>query len=363
MKRRQFLQCGLAATMATPLMAALSQDRLDSAAAQLSKAVSNGKVTSAVLHVSHQGTAFTRHFGQANDDSMFLLGSISKPICVTALMTLFDQGQFRLDDPARKYLPGFTGDGRDSVTVQHLLTHVSGLPDQLANNNALRKSHATLEQFVEHTLRTPLEFTPGSRYQYSSMAILLACHIAERISGINILELVDRTVLQPLKMTHSALGLGRFKLEDLVPTQVEFAAPEAGGGDPTAREWDWNSSYWRKLGSPWGGVHASAADIARYLDELMHARGAAVKPETAKLMTRNHNPAGIESRGLGLDVGLNSVLKVSAKTFGHSGSTGTYAWADPESDTICVVLTSLPARAMTPHPRDLASAEVAAAVS
>lgn len=363
MKRRQFLQCGLAASMATPLIAALSKERFDLAEAELAKAVANGKVTAAVLHVSHRGMAVTRHFGQANDDSMFLLGSISKPICVTALMTLYDQGKFRLDEPVKKYLPGFTGDGREAVTIQHLLTHVSGLPDQLADNNTLRKNHASLSEFVEHTLRTPLEFVPGSRYQYSSMGILLACHIAEWISGIGILELVDRTVFQPLQMKHSALGLGRFKLEELVPMQVEFAAPEAGGGDPTAKDWDWNSIYWRKLGSPWGGVHASAADIAKYLDELMHAKGAAVKPETARLMTRNHNSAGLAPRGLGLDVGLNSSLKVSTSAFGHSGSTGTMAWADPATETICVVLTSLPARAMTPHPRDLASAQVAAAVS
>jgi CubicO group peptidase (beta-lactamase class C family) len=73
---------------------------------------------------------------------MFLLGSISKPISVTAVMTLFDQGQFQLDDRVKRFLPAFTGDGRDAVTLRHLLTHVSGLPDQLADNNELRKQHA-----------------------------------------------------------------------------------------------------------------------------------------------------------------------------------------------------------------------------
>src|SRR5262249_24810305 len=74
--------------------------------------------------------SFTRHFGKAaSDDAMFLLGSISKPINVTAVMTLFDQGKFRLDDRVKKFLPAFTGDGRDAVTIRHLLTHVSGLPE------------------------------------------------------------------------------------------------------------------------------------------------------------------------------------------------------------------------------------------
>src|SRR4029077_8485551 len=106
-------------------------------------------------------------------------------------------------------------DGRDRVTIQHLLTHVSGLPDQLPENDALRKKHAGLAEFVDHAIGTPLNFAPGSKYQYSSMAILLACHVAELISGVDILKLVDRSVLQPLGLKHSALGLGRFARDDM----------------------------------------------------------------------------------------------------------------------------------------------------
>src|SRR5260221_5032804 len=142
---------------------------------------------------------------------MFLLGSVLKPINVTAVMTLFDQGKFQLDDRVKKFLPGFTGDGRDAVTIRHLLTHVSGLPDQLANNNELRKRHAPLTEFAAHTIRTPLAFAPGTRYRYSSMGIMLAARVAELISGTDILTLVDRAVFQPLDMKHSAHGLGRFK--------------------------------------------------------------------------------------------------------------------------------------------------------
>ena len=76
----------------------------------------------------------------------------------------------------------------------------------------------------------------------------------------------------------------------------------------------------------------------------------------------NHNPAGIAPRGLGFNVGAAAGSSgCSEKTFGHTGSTGTIAWADPVSQTICVVLTSLPARAIQPHPRDLAAAKVASA--
>ena len=363
MQRRTFLGTALAVATASPLFAALRGERWDDAAEVLERATAAKQVDAAVLHVVQKDESFTRHFGKAaSGDAMFLLGSISKPINVTAVMTLFDQGKFQLDDRVKKFLPAFTGDGRDEVTIRHLLTHVSGLPDQLANNNELRKQHAPLTEFAEQAIRTRLDFAPGTRYQYSSMGILLAARIAELISGSDILTLVDRTVFQPLGMKHSAQGLGRFKLEEMVSCQMEGAAPESGGGDPQAKEWDWNSPYWRKLGAPWGGTHASAPDVARFLGEFLGARGKAVKPETARLMIKNHNPEGFTPRGLGFGVGKESGSPgCSERTFGHTGSTGTLCWADPASETICVVLTSLPRRAAKRHPRELAAERVAAA--
>jgi CubicO group peptidase (beta-lactamase class C family) len=363
MRRRTFLGTALAMATTSPLFAAPREGRWEGAAEVLERATADKQVQAAVLHVVRGDESFTRHFGKAaSDDAMFLLGSVSKPINVTAVMTLFDRGKFQLDDRVKKFLPEFTGDGREDVTVGHLLTHVSGLPDQLADNGELRKQHASLADFAKHALRAKLDFAPGSRYQYSSMGVLLATRIAEVISGSDILTLVDKAVFQPLGMKHSAQGLGRFKLEEMVPCQTDGAAPESGGGDPKAREWDWNSAYWRKLGAPWGGTHASAPDLARFLGEFLGARGKAVKPETARLMTKNHNPKGLTPRGLGFGVGKGAgSAGCSERTFGHTGSTGTLFWADPESETVCVVLTSLPARAVKPHPREVAAERVAAA--
>jgi CubicO group peptidase (beta-lactamase class C family) len=365
MNRRTFLGSALAAANASPLLASLRAERWDDAAEVLKQATAGKQVNAAVLHVAQRDESYTRHFGAAtSDDAMFLLGSISKPINVTAVMTLFDQGKFQLHDPVKKFLPAFKGDGRDDVTIRHLLTHTSGLGDQLVNNNELRKQHAPLTEFAAHAVRARLDFTPGARYQYSSMGILLATRIAELVSSSNILTLVDRTVFRPLNMKHSAQGLGRFKLAEVVSCQMEGAAPESGSGDPLAKEWDWNSPYWRKLGAPWGGTHASAPDIAAFLAEFLGARGKAVKPETARLMIKNHNPAGFTPRGLGFGVGKEAGNPgCSERTFGHTGSTGTLCWADPASETICVVLTSLPRRAMQRHPRELAAQRVAATAS
>ena len=195
MKRRTFIKSALAVGLGTPVLAAqhvIQRAGLDKAVEALARATREGQVAAAVLHIIQRGTSFTRSFGKAQtEDAMFLLGSISKPIAVTALMTLFDRGEFKLDDPLKKFIPQFAGDHRDQVTMQHLLTHVSALPDQLAENNELRSKHAPLSEFVEHAIRTPLQFVPGSNYQYSSMAILLAARVAELISGTDILRLVD----------------------------------------------------------------------------------------------------------------------------------------------------------------------------
>jgi CubicO group peptidase (beta-lactamase class C family) len=363
MQRRTFLATALSATNAPPLLAVLTERRWDNAAEVLERATEAKQVDAAVLHVVQRDDSFTRYFGKAaSAEAMFLLGSISKPINVTALMTLFDEGKFRLEDRVKKFLPAFTGEGRDDVTIRHLLTHVSGLPDQLLNNIELRMRHAPLTEFVSQAVLAPLAFAPGSQYQYSSMGILLAARIGEIVSASDMPTLVDRRVFQPLGMKHSAQGLGRFKLKELVSCQMEGAAPESGSGDLRAADWDWNSPYWRKLGAPWGGTHASAPDVAKFLGEFLAAHGKVVRPETARLMVRNHNPAGLTPRGLGFAVGKESGSRgCSERTFGHTGSTGTLCWADRASDTICVVLTSLPARAVRPHPRDLAAERAAAA--
>jgi CubicO group peptidase (beta-lactamase class C family) len=365
MKRRTFLQSGLGTTLAVPVIAAVKQDELDAAAGVLTRAVADGQVYAAALYVRQGKSVFAKSFGACKSaDDIFLLASISKPMSVAALMTLCDQGEFRLDDPVRKFIPEFSGDGRDSITVRQLLTHVSGLPDQLPENESLRRRHAKLSEFVDRAIRTPLLFDPGSQYRYSSMGILVASEAAHRISGTEFLEFVDNTIFQPLEMKHSALGLGRFKLEETMRCQVEDAAPESGAGDPSAKEWDWNSPFWRKLGAPWGGAHGSAPDVARFFAEFLHPAGKVLETETARLMRRNNNRGGLRPRGLGFDIGAKAGSPgCSERTFGHSGATGTLAWADPATDTICVVLTTLPARAANPHPRKLASDRVAKAVA
>ncbi len=357
MKRRTFLQSSLCAAVGTPVLAALNQGNLNSAAKALADATASGQVRAASLFVQQNESSFARSFGAAKSiDAIFLLASISKTISSAAVMSLYDQGEFALDDRVTKFIPEFTGAGRETITIQQLLTHVSGLPDQLPQNAKLRAQHAPLSEFVNAAIHTPLLFTPGTKYSYSSMAILLATEIAQRISGMTIAKLTDEAIYRPLNMKHSAMGLGNFKLDSVMLNQVERAAPESGAGDPSTKSWDWNSPYWRKMGAPWGAAHGSAPDVAKFLNEFLHPTGKALKPETLQLMIKNHNPPGLRPRGLAFDLGpKTSSPKFRKHSFGHTGSTGTICWADTATKTICVVLTTLPSRAVSPHPRDIAS--------
>lgn len=364
MKRRTFLQAGLGLAFTTRLQADFDTRKLESAGNILSQASQRGQVQSSALYVQQGSNVLSKVYGQAaNTDAMFLLASITKTISAAAVMTLFDEGHFQLEDRVQRFIPEFRNDGREQITIRQLLTHVSGLPDQLPENAKLRARHAPLSEFVAHAIKTPLLFEPGTRYSYSSMAILLATEVARRITGRTIAELTHDRVFKPLKMTRSAMGLGAFGLSDVVLNQVELAAPESGSGDDSAKSWDWNSPYWRSLGAPWGAAHASAEDVARFLKEFLHPTGAILNPETIRLMISNQNGPGFRPRGLGFDLGrIGNTPSLSPVTIGHTGSTGTICWADPETDSICVVLTTLPHRAVSPHPRDLVSAQVASAI-
>jgi CubicO group peptidase (beta-lactamase class C family) len=278
-------------------------------------------------------------------------------------MSLYDRGEFKLEDPVVKFLPAFSQDARREITIKQLLTHTSGLPDQLPENDSLRRRHAPLEDFVQRAMQTPLLFAPGSRYSYSSMGILLASEIAHTITAQTFSQFVRSQIFEPLAMDRTALGLGELQLEETMQCQVEHAAREAGAGDPSTLDWDWNSAYWRNLGAPWGGVHASAADVSKFLRSFLNNSGQCLKPETATLMITNHNDPRFAPRGLGFALGSAAHSPhCSEAVFGHSGSTGTLCWADPATDTVCVVLTTLPAAAGKVHPRQLAADYIARSV-
>ena len=321
-------------TFVAHLGLALEKDRLQGAFRILDKVTGSGEVAAACLYV-RQGASLTRRaFGQAKSvDTVFLLASITKPMTVTGLMVLVDRAKVSLSDPVRRYIPEFHGAERDQVTVRHLLTHTSGLPDMLPDNEALRRRHAPLKDFVAGACKVPLLFRPGAECRYQSMGILLAAEIVERVAKTSCREFLRKEVFGPLGLSQTSLGLGGRRIPDTAQCQVT-------GND----DWNWNSPYWREFGAPWGGAHASASDVGRFLEYFLKPDSRVLNPATAASMIVNQNPGLNQPWGIGWMVGSGKLANsCSARAFGHWGSTGTIAWADPATGVSFVLLTTKPA--------------------
>ena len=251
---------------------ALRKQHAEEAAELVRKATASGDVREAVLDVQQGKFRFSRAFGEARGpETAFLIASISKPMTAAGVVLLADRGKLALSDPVYKFIPEFTGGDRELVTVQHLLTHTSGLPDMLPENIELRKRHAPLADFVAGVCKTPLLFRPGTKVSYQSMGILLASEIAQRITRVPFRDFLRREIFLPLGMRETSLGLGGRRIADTAQCQVEN----------NHDDWNWNTPYWRDLGAPWGGVHATAGDIAKFLGAFLRPNGLVLKRETA----------------------------------------------------------------------------------
>ena len=368
MNRRDILKATGATMIASGLPAQAAtggwdKAKLEQAAALMADWIKDGRVEGASILVTQGGRQFARNFGTAKGpEPVFLLASLSKPMTAAAVMSLVDGGQLSLDDKVVKFFPGFTGDGRETITIRNLLTHTTGLPDMLANDEALRQQHATLADYREGALKAPLKFPPGTKYSYASMGILLSAEIAQKITGKPIADIVEERVFRPLGMTRTGFGLRGRSNATTVPSQAAPAMTD--DGKKTWSDWNWNSNYWRNLGAPWGGALGSAADLNRFYREFIDQRGTIIKPANELLMITNQSPTGVKASGLGFDLPPSvGAPACGPRTFGHNGSTGTYSWADPDTGTICVVLTTLYEAAVRPHPTHLVGDLVAQAVA
>jgi CubicO group peptidase (beta-lactamase class C family) len=367
MNRRNMLKATGATMIASQLpaqAAAGSWDRakLDQAAGLMESWIADGRVQGASILVTQGARQFARNLGAAKGaESVFLLASITKPMTAAAVMTLVDAGQLSLDDKAVKFFPAFIGEGRETITIRNLLTHTGGLPDMLADDEMLREHHAPLVEYAAGALKAPLKFAPGSKYSYSSMGILLSAEIAQQIAGKPITDIVEERVFKPLGMRRTGYGLRGRANSTTVASQPAPAMSEVG--KKSWDGWNWNSEYWRNLGAPWGGALGSAADIARFYREFLEQRGRILKPATEQMMIVNQSPPGVKPSGLGFDLPPSvGAPACGPRTFGHNGSTGTYSWADPDTGTVCVVLTTLYEAAVRPHPTHLVGNLVAEAV-
>ena len=320
--------------LAQSVLFALRRGNLNKCIDLIDQQTSSGQVSAATISVSHRGSVSQHAFGNAKTaDAVFLIASITKPMTATAVMTLVDRRQISLSDPVHRFIPEFRGEGRELVLIKHLLTHTSGLPDMLPEDQDLRKRHAPLAEFVARTCRTPLLFKPGSEVRYQSMGILLAAEIVSRVTKAFFPSFLKDRVFGPLHMGDTSLGLGGRAISQTMRSQVVQVS-----------DWDWNSSYWRNLGAPWGGAHSTVSDLARFLHYFAHPDQRVLKPETAAAMITNQTEGLNKPWGLGWMINNRDFGSgCSTATFGHSGSTGTLCWLDPKKDISFVLLTTKPA--------------------
>lgn len=329
--------------------AGVASPQLETASQILSAETSSGRVLAASLLVARHGKILLhRGYGKlapaanakpVTPGTVFLLASITKPLTACALMQLVERGRVSLNDPAHLYLPQLK---HREIRVRDLLSHTSGMPDMLPENTELRRAHAPLSEFVTRALTTPLLYAPGTDFRYQSMGTLLAGEIVERVSGMKLRDFERQEIFEPLGMKDSSLGLGGRRIEDTAWCQT---AP-----GPDTDRFGANSPYWRDMGHPWGGMHSTTMDLAILLQTFLNGgvyNGRRVfSPATVAAMTRDQNTS-LPGRSWGLGWGLATSPVwayfgdlVSPRTFGHSGATGTVAWADPDSGLVCVILTT-----------------------
>ncbi len=354
----KFLAAGIALTMtlraelqpALPPAARMSAARLETASRLLAAEISSGRVLAASLLVArHEKVVLHRGYGKlaptgearpVTPGTVFLLASITKPVTACSLLLLAERGKVSLNDPARVYLPELA---HQDIRVRDLLSHTSGMPDMLPENTELRRAHAPLSEFVKHAMTTPLLYPPRTDFRYQSMGTLLAGEIVERVSGKRLRDFEREEIFAPLGMKDSSLGLGGRRIEDTAWCQSQPG--------PDTDRFGANSPYWRDMGHPWGGMHSTTMDLAillqTFLDGGVYAGKRVFSRATVAAMTRDQNTAIGKPWGLGWGLATSIVWSyfgelVSPRTFGHSGATGTVAWADPETGLVCVILTTRP---------------------
>jgi CubicO group peptidase (beta-lactamase class C family) len=300
-------------------------------------------------------------------DSIFQIHSMTKPVVAIAAMMLAEEGKLQLGDPVENYLPEFRGQWvaesksaeamllrRPSrpVTLHDLMTHTSGMstnpPEAIKElHGAL---HKTLAEVVLVESQQPLDFDPGTRWQYSNTGIAALARIIEVVSGMYFEKFLDSRIFQPLGMKDTYLFPPKEKhhrmptayiLKDGRP--VKYTADPLGEGVMKFREG-------AKYPLPEGGLYSTASDLY-LLYQMMLNKGQyngvrILSPASVEVMTRVHTGDLVTSQpgagwGLGWFVIKDSsgtLSLLSPGTYGHGGRYGTFCFIDPKKDLIGIFM-------------------------
>jgi CubicO group peptidase (beta-lactamase class C family) len=322
------------------------------------RGIRQGVYPGAVVVVGRRDTVlYARGFGHLSwargaprpsaRDTRWDLASLTKVVATaSAAMVLVDEGRLELDAPVAKYLPRFTGEGRELITVRMLLDHTSGLRAYLPFYRLVSDRAAALELLY----REPPIRIPGVRPEYSDLNAILLGLVVEAVSGESLDAFASREVFAPLRLQSTVFAPALTSALSVAPSWSRAGHPVPG------RVNDDNANL---LGGVAGhaGLFSTGDDIARFaqawLSEGATADGPWVKPTLLREFLQRSTQSG--TRMLGWDTPEQRGRTPSIyghlagpRTFGHSGWTGTMLWIDPTRDLFLVFLTN---RSLEPRAR------------
>jgi serine beta-lactamase-like protein LACTB len=291
MKRLALLLCFPFAVMAAPIDPPSPQQSLDALVASRFKPELPGV---AALVVKDGRPLLRKGYGMANvelgvpirPEHVFRIGSTTKMFTATAVMLLVDEGRIALDAPVSRYLPDAPRQW-DKVTVEHLLTHTSGIPNLTMDSGYWRTTarlEHTLDELVAPARERPLEFAPGTKFVYNNTGYHLLAQIVEKVSGKEFFEFVDGRIVQPLGLKHTGPGDDR-KLNPGLVTGYR-----AG---PSPAMLIANSNL-----HAGGGMVSTVDDLAAFMLALQGGR--LVSPANVRRMNTSHVLANGKATGYGL---------------------------------------------------------------
>ena len=285
-------------TAATDGLPAATRARIDAAASEVLQLT--GVPGTSIAVVRDGRTVYAKAYGfarlepqQPADPAMrYEIGSISKQFLVAGLLLLQQEGKLSLDDKVAKYLPDLTR--ADDITIRQLLTHTSGYQDCCPQDYAIPDwlQPVTAEAYIERWGHKPLDYEPGTRYQYSNTGYTIAGRIVEKVSGQPLFEFLQQRIFTPLQMT-SVYNADALPPAPDAPTgyrRLALGPPRVSPG--TGAGWSFGS----------GGLAMTAADLARWDISFMN-RSLLSEPSYRAMVSDTLLANGVATGyGLGVDV-------------------------------------------------------------
>lgn len=351
-KARQARPVAPALKSAPPESVGMSSERLARIDEAAREAVERKQTPGAVILVARRGrVVYRKAFGHRSlepraepmtVDTIFDIASLTKVVATaTAMMILVERGKLSLSDPVAQYIPQFAKFGKERVTVEHLLTHRSGLTADNDISDYVGRTVDPLRQIYE--LR--LDYEPGKKFVYSDVGYIIAAEIVRRVSGETLDRFAHDNIFAPLGMKDTFWGvrgsISPARLARIAPTELREGRWMRGEvHDPRAYEMGGVAGH--------AGLFSTADDLARLCQMVLNkgrlGRSRVLAPYTVARMLSAHSLPASEMRGIGWDVNTpfssNRGDLFPVGTFGHTGFTGTSLWLDPATETFVVVLTN-----------------------